>query len=290
MMSDNPFQAPLQPRAAPTDARQPAGRHGCLTAWLLFLMIANSLLVLVFAPVGNPASVVPAQRPWFWLMLASLAMIPSLGLVWAGKKSGFYAMVCITGLSLLMAFVGPLEPMLTTTVATMLEVGILYCVLMLGSPAGWEILTTNSMQRMAAGSAPPLAASRRRHGCVTAWLVLCALGVVVIFGLLTLLAIGHYWDHLKMPDREMPILAGPAFIGYTIISALFSVIAIVGLWWMKRWGFYLWLAASLLSIAGDLVMPAGGYSDPVVVLRPLSCAILFLVLQFGKPSTWEQMD
>lgn len=65
-------------------------RHGCLTAWLIFMIIANSISALVY--LIDPDMVQPGASEWMFLLLAFVGafnvMCAIALLQW--KKWGFY--------------------------------------------------------------------------------------------------------------------------------------------------------------------------------------------------------
>jgi hypothetical protein len=114
-------------------------RHGCLTAWLIFLIVGNSLSILsnlAFSVSPQISSTLAAQGidmpGWTWLLLAVLGIfnvVCAIGLLkW--KKWGFYGFVA----SSVAAFIINLSVgvNIATSLFGFIGIAILYGVLNMG--------------------------------------------------------------------------------------------------------------------------------------------------------------
>jgi hypothetical protein len=121
---------------------------------------------------------------------------------------------------------------------------------------------------------------KRRHGCVTAWLVLNAISVVVSW--ISIAAIKG--AGLQVPTT---IEMTPLYLIYAGISGILMWVCVVGLWKFKRWAFYGWVALFVAGAIGNLVM---GLAWSGIFGSAIGLALLYGILQLGKPSTWSQLE
>lgn len=133
---------------------------------------------------------------------------------------------------------------------------------------------------------------KKRHGCLTAWLVLLIiLNSLSIFGsvLMYFLFDPEMFQMPGMPAVDMPTW----LIVASVFGSLFSLIFSVALFLWKKWAFWGYLGINILNIA--ILMLAG---RPVLEIVPsiitgiLLMVILFAVLQIGgeEKKGWTQLE
>lgn len=121
--------------------------------------------------------------------------------------------------------------------------------------------------------------NKKRHGCLTAWLIL-----MIIANSLTSLAflIGSQSVRLKFP--QAPPWAFPVLGALGVINL---VCAIALLKW-KKWGFFGFVASSLIAFAVNLMVGVPIYQ---ALLGIVGFVVLFGLLQIGKENKgWTQLD
>lgn len=118
---------------------------------------------------------------------------------------------------------------------------------------------------------------KQRHGCLTTWLVL-------LIGINALLAIVYVLGSSAVA-ASLPASRGWA-IPVFILLAIANVVFAIALFQWRRWGFYGFVASSVVAFALNLAVGAG----PAIagLLGPL---VLFGVLQIGGPRRgWDQLE
>jgi hypothetical protein len=120
---------------------------------------------------------------------------------------------------------------------------------------------------------------KQRHGCLTAWLVL----VIVINTLVALLYLfGSSAVASALPSSRswaIPVLAVLAVANVAFAVALF-------LW--KRWGFYGFVATSVVGFALNIAL---GVNVAQALFGLAGVAILYGVLQIGNENKgWPQLE
>jgi hypothetical protein len=120
---------------------------------------------------------------------------------------------------------------------------------------------------------------KQRHGCLTAWLVLMIVANAAA-ALLYLLAGAAIRQKVpNIPDWALPTL---------IVVGVVNVVCAVALFRWKKWGFYGFLATSVIAFAINLVLGLGIIR---AVFGFVGVAILYGVLQIGKENKgWPQLD
>ena len=84
------METPLQPAQIPSEKK----RHGCLTAWLIMMMIMNPLVILIYLLGGSVYSYLPG---WYIPVMILMAIVNVTGavLLFKWKKIGFW-LFCAT--------------------------------------------------------------------------------------------------------------------------------------------------------------------------------------------------
>ncbi len=147
---------------------------------------------------------------------------------------------------------------------------------------------------------------KKRHGCLTAWLVL-----LIIFSSLTILSYSLYLFGSGMfvrilqnpqyvsqiPESSLlqlrnllntPIWVFVVFIMFTV----FNIACVVALFMWKKWGFWGYFASSALALTINLIYFRSGILTTVISISAsiLAVLILFGVLQIGgKNKGWPQL-
>jgi|GEM_PF-5025552 len=132
---------------------------------------------------------------------------------------------------------------------------------------------------------------KRKNGCLLAWLALlfvgssfmlvCALFATVVAEILVKMFPGIV--------EHMGCLQG-AWGAYYVTTSLLKLFFIIGLFNLKKWGFYGYCAVLLCDVAMNFAMPNG---SPIleIVCVVLLFAILCGVMRMGLPyNGWDQLD
>lgn len=120
----------------------PKRRHGCLTAWLILLIVANSLSALMYLFAKNLImNAAPSAPEWTFPVYAGLGIVNVICAIalarW--KKWGFYGFVATTLAGLVLNLVVGVEAV--QVVSGLLGVVILFGVLQIGREnKGWPQL------------------------------------------------------------------------------------------------------------------------------------------------------
>lgn len=117
-------------------------RHGCLTAWLVLVIIANALVALLYVAGGGVvAASLPSARGWLVPVLAVLALanVAFAIALFLWKRWGFYGFVASSLVGLVVNLAAGINP--AQAVFGLVGVAILYGVLQIGSAnKGWPQL------------------------------------------------------------------------------------------------------------------------------------------------------
>ena len=125
---------------------------------------------------------------------------------------------------------------------------------------------------------------KQRHGCLTAWLVLAILGNSL---LALLVACLYFLAGPEVIRRTAPNLPGWAF-PFMIAAGIFNVLCAVALFRWKKWGFWGFVATTVLAFAINLYH---GLTPTASSTGLLGIAILYGVLNVGKDRRgWDQLD
>lgn len=113
-------------------------RHGCLTAWLILLMIANPVSALIYILGGNSYSYLPG---WYvpLVIILSLLNLTSAIALFKWKKWGFWTISAVT---VIMFFINlSIGLGFASSVSGLVGIAILYGVLNIGNEnKGWPQL------------------------------------------------------------------------------------------------------------------------------------------------------
>jgi hypothetical protein len=118
-------------------------RHGCLTAWLVVIIVVNSVVALLYLFAGSAiASTFAISRGWAIpvLVIVSAANIGFAIALFLWKKWGFYGFVATSVLALAVNLAIGLNPV--QAVFGLVGVAILYGILHIGNESnrGWPQL------------------------------------------------------------------------------------------------------------------------------------------------------
>lgn len=126
---------------------------------------------------------------------------------------------------------------------------------------------------------PSALQEKKRHGCLTAYLVLAivlnsATALLYLFG-----AGAIKRSSPNIPDWAFPVL---------IVLVLFNLACAIALFRWKRWGFWGLVASAAVTLGVNLTIGLGLSSAVVGVLGVL---LLYGVLHIGKDNKgWPQLD
>jgi hypothetical protein len=116
-------------------------RHGCLTAWLVLIIIFNIVVIIIAVPKGSPSA--PDIFPW-WQALIIIAFnlfnIVCAFALFMWKKWGFWGF-CAGSVAAFIANIVLGELVILALVGMVAEIFILYLVLNIGQDnKGWPQL------------------------------------------------------------------------------------------------------------------------------------------------------
>lgn len=138
----DPYQTPQSQSSTHEDSKQAPNRHGCLTAYLVFMIIANSATALSYL-VGTQAiqKSMPNMPDWAFPALMAFGLFNvacAIGLLrW--KKWGFWGFVLSSGCVLIVNLMSGLNPV--QAALGLIGVAFLYGVLQIGKEnKGWPQL------------------------------------------------------------------------------------------------------------------------------------------------------
>jgi hypothetical protein len=138
---NNPYQAPAEDQFQAPDPMSGGGknRHGCVTAYLVFMLLANSASALVTLMTSDAIkSTLPDMPDWGIpvLVVASALNVVFTVLLFSWKKIGFYGFIATSILAAVLNAMAGIEPV--QVVGGLIGVGILYAVLQIGKPTAWS--------------------------------------------------------------------------------------------------------------------------------------------------------
>lgn len=107
----------------------PPERHGCVTTWLIFLIIANAVIALIYAFTVNKLA---ATLHTSGLAIAALIILCSINVICAvmlltWKKIGFYGFVITTVLAFILNLYIGISPV--RSIIGLLSFAVLYAIL-----------------------------------------------------------------------------------------------------------------------------------------------------------------
>ncbi|NVB38997.1 hypothetical protein G6O69_14235 [Pseudenhygromyxa sp. WMMC2535] len=143
MSEANPYQAPV-----PSDPQPPMPddgiktRHGCVTAYLIFMLIVNAITSLANLLMADEIQdLTPGMPGWALPVLSLLGVLNVVFavLLFRWKKIGFFGFV---GTSVLAAIINLSAGLaISQVVGGLIGIGILYAILQIGSPkSAWAQL------------------------------------------------------------------------------------------------------------------------------------------------------
>ena len=125
---------------------------------------------------------------------------------------------------------------------------------------------------------------KKRHGCLTSYLVLLIIGAV--FGAMMMLILGSV---IKQYYGDVTAFSSPLFIVWGIVGEIMQIVGAIALFRWKKWGFYL---IALIPIVTIVVYLALGFTLYQTLPALLSIAFLYGVLHIGseKNKAWPQLE
>ena len=128
-------------------------------------------------------------------------------------------------------------------------------------------------------SSPETEKTKKRHGCLTTWLVLTII-FNVIFTVLLLAGAG-----VSKSSRGSHTWAIPALV----LLLIFEIVCTLALFSWKKWGFWGFCAVNIIGIVVDIGLGISIVWPLVAVL--VSIAVLYGVLNIGQDNKgWPQLD
>lgn len=142
---NNPYQPPIQDQGhpqGPMDAQGVKSRHGCVTAYLIFMIIANAGSALVTLTTSELITdTMPDMPSWG---IPALVVLGVLNVVFAvllfrWKRIGFYGFIVTSIIAAGINMTAGLD--MTQVIGGLIGVGILFGVLQIGKPASaWSLM------------------------------------------------------------------------------------------------------------------------------------------------------
>ena len=123
----------------------------------------------------------------------------------------------------------------------------------------------------AAPQPPPLPPEQppQRHGCLTAWLVFMIV-INAIMAVLTPISIAGW--------KQMGLNPSPVYIGVIVLCLISNVVFAIALLRWQKWGFYGFIAASIVALAENLSL---GFGVAQSLFGLIGIAILYCLLNMG---------
>ncbi|MEM7406313.1 MAG: hypothetical protein AAF458_13525 [Pseudomonadota bacterium] len=147
-MSENNSQQPSDPYEPPganvvgAETLQGKSRHGCLTAWLILMLVSNAAIAVMYLGGSGAMADVDGGLPGWYLPLMGIAGIWNIVCVVAlfkWKKWGFWGFCASSALALVCNMVVGLG--VVASVSGLIGIALLYGVLHIGKErAGWRQL------------------------------------------------------------------------------------------------------------------------------------------------------
>jgi hypothetical protein len=151
-----------------------------------------------------------------------------------------------------------------------------------------------------------MAETKKRHGCLTAWLILLIImnSITVLIYLMYFFGSGIFIQVLQnqglqsqLPESQMlqiqMLLNTPIWVFIVLIAlALFNVVCAIVLFMWKKWGFWGYCATSVSALAINLVYFSSGTLTVIINITGglLAVLILFGVLHIGRENKgWPQL-
>jgi len=141
----DPYQPPgsaASPNAPDPTSEVEKHRHGCVTAYLIFMIVANAATALVTLTTSDSIRSNLADMPSWGipvLVAASVCNVVFAVLLFRWKKVGFYGLAASSVIALVVNAAAGLDP--TQLIGGLVGVGILFGVLQIGSPnSAWSQL------------------------------------------------------------------------------------------------------------------------------------------------------
>ncbi len=122
---------------------------------------------------------------------------------------------------------------------------------------------------------------KKRHGCLTAWILLMITGN-------SLSALAYFILDPKALESQGIIMGKEQMILFGLLG-LINLSFSIGLWFWKKWAFYGFAVSGFLMFLTNLNMGADVVSASLGLIGVL---FLFSLLQMktGETSGWEQME
>ena len=122
-------------------------------------------------------------------------------------------------------------------------------------------------------TAPPQPSQRKRHGCLTAWLI-----VMVALNILGILLVAGIFAAVDAPGW---------LLGVSIGSGVLALIFIIGVFMWKKWGAIGIIAIYAISIVLNLI--SGSYTS--IIGNVIGLSVFLAVMNMGGPDkAWNHMD
>ena len=140
------------------------------------------------------------------------------------------------------------------------------------------------MENNAAPAVPPPAApapqtGKKRHGCLTTWMILILIGCVL--SLAGYLAGASFMVGDDRPGWYIPV---------NIIIIVIQIISAIAILKWKKWGFWGFVVATVISVIIGFTAGAG-MGIATIVGGIIGIAILYGVLHIGKENKgWPQLE
>jgi hypothetical protein len=127
---------------------------------------------------------------------------------------------------------------------------------------------------------------RRRHGCLTAWLIFMLVANSLLAVALVLTGVLSNTLNEAAAQQGTPVLPGWAiFVSIGIL--LFNIVCAIALLNWKKWGFYGFLGSTVASFVINLAL---GVPIAQSIGGFIGVAILYGLLNLGEEKAWPRLD
>jgi hypothetical protein len=128
----------------------------------------------------------------------------------------------------------------------------------------------------ASPTVPPT--QKKRHGCLTTWLIL-----IIVFNLIGLILLGI--GSTAIGDAKD---IGGWYLPTVMVLTALVIVCTVGLFYWKKWGFWGIAALEIGSLVPNIIVRGYYYA---IISAIVSIAILYGVLQIGGDNKgWSQLE
>jgi uncharacterized membrane protein YjjP (DUF1212 family) len=134
-----------------------------------------------------------------------------------------------------------------------------------------------------------MTSSRKRHGCLTAWLIYMLIGnsFAALVNLLLSFAINTSTFKSIAAQQALPNISSVTYLILTVVC-IFNVVCTIVLFKWKKWGFYGCLGSAVVAFIINIL---SGINLVTSLLGLLGLAMLYGVLNIGgENKAWTRLE